>query len=73
MSCGLDCRRALDLALLQLWHRLAAVAPIRHLAWEAPFAADAAQKKKDQKKNLTITINGYCLDLDSNTTKSIYG
>ena len=39
----------LDPALLWLWHRLAAAAPIPHLAWELPYAMGAANKKK--KKN----------------------
>ena len=32
------------------WHRLAAVALIRPLAWEPPYAVGAAIKKKKQKK-----------------------
>ena len=51
MSCGVGCRHGLDLALLWLWHRLAAL--IRPLAWEPPHAAGAAlksQKKKKRKK-----------------------
>ena len=41
-----------DLALLWLWCRLVATAPIRPLAWEPPHAAGATLKKgeKDQKK-----------------------
>ena len=39
-----------DLALLWLWHRLAAVALIRPLAWELPYAAHMALKKKKKKK-----------------------
>ena len=35
-----------DLVLLWLWHRLAAVAPIRPLAWESPYAVGAALKSK---------------------------
>ena len=46
MSCGVGCRRGLDLALLQLWHRLAAVAPILSLALELPYVSPVAQKKK---------------------------
>ena len=38
--------------LLWLWHRLAAVALIRPLAWEPPYAADAALKKKKLKNFL---------------------
>ena len=34
MSCGVGRKCSLDLALLWLWHRLGAVAPIRPLAWE---------------------------------------
>ena len=53
MSCGVGRRRGSDPALLWLWRRLVATAPIRPLAWEPPYAAEAAQrnsKKKKQKK-----------------------
>ena len=56
MSCGVGHRPALDPALLWLWGRLAAVAPIRPLAWEPPYAVGAALKKQKAKKI------GYCLD-----------
>ena len=46
VSCGGGCRRGLDPALLWLWCRPAATAPIRPLAWEPPYAAGAALKKK---------------------------
>ena len=39
-------RCSLALALLWLWHRSAAVAPIRPLAWELPYAAGATLKRK---------------------------
>ena len=40
-----------DPALLWLWCRLAATAPIRPLAWEPPYAEGVALKRqKDQKK-----------------------
>ena len=50
--CELWCRSQthLDLALLWLWHRPAAVAPIRPLAWELPYPAGAALKKKKKKR-----------------------
>ena len=35
-----------DLALLWLWCRPAAVAPIRPLAWEPPYAMDEALKSQ---------------------------
>ena len=51
MSCGVGRRRGSDPALLWLWHRLAAIAPIRPLAWDPPYATEAAlEKAKRQKK-----------------------
>ena len=49
-SCGVGHRHDSDLALLWLWHRLAAMAPIRPLAWEPPFAAGEALKRQKPKK-----------------------
>ena len=49
MSGGVDCRLGLDLALLWLWHRLAATAPIQPLAWEPPYAVGAALKRQKVK------------------------
>ena len=51
MICGVGHRHGLDLALLWLWPRPAAVAPIRPLSWEAPYAACAALKRPKKKKN----------------------
>ena len=42
-----------DPALLWLWCRLAAVALIRPLAWEPPYATGAALKRKKRKKKNT--------------------
>ena len=52
VSCGLDCRRSMDLALLLLWHRPVAAAPIPPLAWEPPSAPGTALEvaKKDKNK-----------------------
>ena len=47
MSCGVD--HSLDLALLWLCCRQAAVALIQPLAWEPPYALGAALKKKKKK------------------------
>ena len=44
MSWGIGLRRGSDLALLWLWRRLVATAPIQPLAWEPPYAAGAAQE-----------------------------
>ena len=46
LSCGVGRRCSSDLALLSLWRRPAAAAPIQPLAWEPPYATDAALKKK---------------------------
>ena len=44
-----------DLALLWLWCRPAAIAPIGPLAWEPPYAAGVALKRQKEKKN---NVNG---------------
>ena len=44
MSCGVGHRGSSDLALLWLWHRPAATALIRPLAWEPPYATGVALK-----------------------------
>ena len=54
MSCGAGGRRNSDPALLWLWPRPAAAAPIGPLAWEPPYAVDAALKTK--KKIIIIII-----------------
>ena len=54
MSCGVGCRlgsgSGSDPALLWLWRKLAAVAPIGPLAWEPPNATGVALKKKKKKR-----------------------
>ena len=54
VSCGVVCRHGLDPALL--W--LAAVAPIRPLAWQLAYAAGAAlrSKKKRRRRKKKIGI-----------------
>ena len=62
MRCGVGRRHSLDHPLLWLWCRLAAVALIRPLAWEPPYAKDAALKSKNQqseKKNLDNLLGDY--------------
>ena len=41
----------MDPALLWLWQRPAATAPIRPLAWEPPYDASAALEKPKTKQN----------------------
>ena len=50
MNCGVGLRCGLAMALLWLWHRPTAVALIQPLAWETPYAAGAALKKKKKRK-----------------------
>ena len=45
-----------DLALLWLWRRPTAAAPIQSPAWELPYAAGVAGKRKKKKKYIYIYI-----------------
>ena len=54
MSCGVGHRHSLDPGLLWLWCRPAAEALIQPLAWEPPYAAGVALKKKKKKKGAHI-------------------
>ena len=56
MNCGMGRRHGLDPALLCLWYRPAAAAPIEPPAWETSYALDAAlkrQKTKQKKEDMT--------------------
>ena len=53
-SCIVGHRPAWDPALLWLWCRLAAAAPIPPLAWELPKAACATVKKTKKKKRAVL-------------------
>ena len=50
MSCGVGCRCSSDLALLWVWRRLVAIAPIGPLAWEPLYAAGVALEKLERQK-----------------------
>ena len=56
LGCGVGHRCSSDLALLWLWLRLAATAPIPPLAWEPPYAVGAALESKKKKKKFLITF-----------------
>ncbi len=62
VSCGIGCRRGLDPALLWLWHRLAAAAPIGPLAWESPHAVGVALEKAKRKINKSLLFQAYYLN-----------
>ena len=51
MSHAVGRRHGSDPALLWLWHRPAATALIRPLAWESPYAVGAALEKAKKQKN----------------------
>ena len=70
MSCGVGRRRSLDLALLWLWHRPVATAPIRPLAWEPPYATGKALKKTKEKKKEEESKAGYAEARDLNIRAS---
>ena len=50
MSCVVGHRCGLNLALLWLWCRPVAIAPIWPLAWEPPYAKGAALKRQKKRK-----------------------
>ena len=50
VSCGVGCRQGSDLAWLWLWGRLTAIALIRPLAWELPYASGSCSPKKQNKQ-----------------------
>ena len=70
MSCGVGRRCGLDSKLLWLWCRPAAVAPIKPLAWEPPYASGAALKKKKEKTEKQKLTNE--LRKPTNIKKKVY-
>ena len=52
--------------MLWLWHRLAAAAPIRPLAWELPYAVGAALKKKKKENKRNYTMGNYNAEMFTN-------
>ena len=57
MSCGVGCRCGSDLVLLWLWHRPAAVAPMRPLAWGKPPYTTGAALKREKKKKKPLKVD----------------
>ena len=68
MSCGIGRRHTSDPELL--WHRLAAAAAVRPLAWDLPYAAGVAIKSKKRvnreagKEHLRWVVSEGPLDLE---------
>ena len=65
MSHGVGHRHTLDPASLWLWHRPAAVAPIRTLAWDLPNAVGVALKRKKEKPKTSRWIIDLNVRLDT--------
>ena len=59
MHCGVGCRHGSDLTLL--WRRPVAIALIRPLAWERPYATGAALKSKKIKTKSWSSLCGSAL------------
>ena len=57
MSCGADHRHSSDLALLRLWCRPAATAPIGPLAWEPQGCGPKSKKKKKYRNAIEMGKN----------------
>ena len=58
MNYGIDHRHSSDLALLWLWCKPAATAPIRPLAWEPSHAVCAALKRQKTKIKNKVKVTG---------------
>ena len=71
MICGVGRRRGSGSALLWLWCRLAAVAPIGPLAWEPPYATGAAKEKEKKKKKKKKRIGHHSKSHNCNITGCI--
>ena len=73
MSCGAGCRRGSDSELLWLWCRLAAVALIRPLAWERPYATGVAlkTKKANLKSQFPLLLGNVNLGQDNKGRKTL--
>ena len=56
--------------LLRLWCRLAAVAPIRPLAWEPLYAVGAALEKDKKKRNGLLLMRP--LEYKQSVTAEVY-
>ena len=72
MNCGVGHRSGSHLALLWLWCRPAATASIQPLAWEAPYAAEAAlemaKRQQQQQKKIPDAGSSHCGSAETNLT-----
>ena len=54
MSCAVGCRHGSYTALLWLWHKPVATAPIGPLTWEPPYATSVILENTKKKKKKII-------------------
>ena len=52
VSRGVGHRRGLDLVVVWLWRMLAAIGPVRLVAWERPYATGIAIQSQKKKKKI---------------------
>ena len=66
-------RRGSDPVLLWLWRKPAATAPIRPLAWEPPYATEAAlEKAKRRKKKKDLEDSAIKRNIQNQNTSLIH-
>ena len=56
MSCSVGHTHSLDPALLWLWYRPVAVAPIQPLAWELQCAPGTARKERKEREKVKLSL-----------------
>ena len=56
-----------------LWYRLAAVAPIRPLAWEPPYASSVALKRKKKRLDKLLVMKRENMDFSRREEKKEKG
>ena len=56
LSCGVGRRHGLELSLLWLWCRLAAIALIPPLTWELPYATGLALKRQKRGGRVFVQV-----------------
>ena len=69
MSCGVGCRCSSDAALLWLWCRPAATAPIGPLAWEPPYAMGVGPRKGKKTKTKTKNYDTLIREIEEDMNK----
>ena len=72
MICGTGPRHSLYPALLLFWHSLAALALIKHLDWELPYAKASALKKTKRPFKIALPKMKYLGINLTNEVRDLY-